>query len=64
MNLFFVGCVALRLLGLAFFVVLTVRIVAGLRRNRDGAIAALRRRFAEGEIGEEEFRKLRDALES
>jgi uncharacterized membrane protein len=55
---------ALRLLCLAFAVLFTVRVVAGVRsRHPGGARAILERRFVEGAITEEEYRARRAVLE-
>ncbi|MCX7023032.1 MAG: hypothetical protein NT080_00245 [Spirochaetes bacterium] len=65
MTLYFIGFLALRLLCLTFVVVLILRIAAGTGRHRgDGALAALERRFVAGELPEEDFRHMRDVLES
>ncbi len=55
---FIAGFVALRLLGVAFVVLLVARIVVAVRGRGDGAareIAA--QRFASGQVTEEQFRK-------
>jgi len=61
--LFVIGMIVLRLLGLAFAVLLVVRIALAARWRR-GAEATLARRFAAGEITEEQYRHMRDTLES
>jgi len=65
MTLYMLGFVALRLLCLAFFLLLAARIAVGLRSHRrDGAMDVLERRFVAGEITEEEFRAMREVLRS
>jgi uncharacterized membrane protein len=65
MSLYFAGFILLRLLCLAFAILFVVRLAAGLRARRpDGALALLERRFAAGEIAEEEFRRMRSVLDS
>jgi uncharacterized membrane protein len=64
MPWFIAGFVALRFLGIAFLVLLIARIVSGARRRHHGALGIISRRFAEGEITEEQFRRMRDVLES
>jgi len=64
-TLFIVGFVAMRLLVAAFFILLVVRIGAGLLAGRHhGSRGILERRFAAGEIDEAEYRARRDVLES
>jgi uncharacterized membrane protein len=64
MSLFLIGAMVLRLLCLAFAVLLAVRIVAGVRsRHPCGARAILERRFVEGAINEDEYRSKRAVLE-
>jgi uncharacterized membrane protein len=58
------GFVLLRILGIAFIILLIARIVAGAKSRHHGALGVLGRRFAEGQITEEQFRKMRDVLES
>jgi len=58
------GFVLLRILGVVFIVLLIARIFAGAGSHHHGALGILSRRFAEGEITEEQFRKMRDVLES
>ena len=58
------GFILLRILGVAFFILLIARIVAGARSRDHGALSIVSRRFAEGEITEEQFRKMRSVLES
>jgi len=65
MDLFTIGFIALRMLGLVFFGLLVARMAAGLRdrrRHDDGALASLERRFVIGEINEEDFRRMREVL--
>ena len=65
MGWFIAGFVTLRILGVAFVVLLAARIIAAVRGRADGAavdIAA--RRFASGEITEEQFRRVRVVLDS
>jgi len=64
MAWFVAGFVALKLLGIAFVVLLIARIVAGARGRFDGAREIARRRFASGEITEEQLRQIRDVLDS
>jgi len=64
MGWFIGGFILLRLLGLAFVIVLAARIVMGVRGRHDGAREIARRRFASGEITEEQFRRIRDVLDS
>jgi uncharacterized membrane protein len=64
MGLFFAGFVALRLMGAAFIVLLVMRIAAAVRGRSDGALETASRRFAAGEITEEQFRRIRDVLDS
>jgi uncharacterized membrane protein len=64
MPWFIAGFVALRVLGIAFLVLLIVRIAAGARRRHHGAAGIISRRFAEGEITEEQFRRMREVLDS
>ena len=61
---FIAGFVTLRVLGIAFVVLLVARIAASLRGHRDGALGVAARRFAGGEITEEQFRRIRDVLDS
>ncbi len=64
MTWFFLGLVLLKLLCLAFLLVLVMRIALGWRRHHGrGALAVLERRFVAGEITEEDFRHMRDVLE-
>ncbi len=65
MNLFIIGFIALRVLGLAFIILLVARIATGMHgrhRYGDGALTALERRFVKGEINEEDFRRMREVL--
>ncbi|HUW42309.1 MAG TPA: hypothetical protein VMV90_14980 [Rectinemataceae bacterium] len=64
MSLLFLAFVALRILGLAFFVALAMRLAAGHRRRTDPGLAALERRFVTGGLDEKEFRRMREVLES
>ncbi len=61
---FIAGFVALRMLMIAFVVLLVARIVAAVRGRPDGAVEIAARRFAMGEITEDQFRRIRDALDS
>jgi uncharacterized membrane protein len=55
--------IALRILCPAFVILLVARIMTGLRgQHRDGAMAALGRRFVAGEVSEEDYRHMRDIL--
>ncbi len=58
------GFILLRILGVAFFVLLAVRIITGLRSRHSGAVDIASRRFASGEITEQEFRRMREVLDS
>jgi uncharacterized membrane protein len=64
MGWFIAGFVLLRVLVIAFLVLLVTRIVGGSRRRHDEASEVLRRRFAAGEITEEQFNRLREVLDS
>jgi uncharacterized membrane protein len=64
MAWFIGGFVLLRILGVAFIILLIARIAAGARGRRNGALGVLGRRYAEGQITEEQFRRMRDVLES
>jgi len=64
MAWFVAGFFVLRLLGIAFVVLLIARIMAGARRRSNGVAEIAARRFASGEITEEQFRKVRDVLDS
>ena len=64
MAWFVAGFVALRVLGIAFLVLLVTRIVAGVRSRGGGALEIASRRFASGEITEEQFRRVREVLDS
>ena len=64
MALFVAGFIALKLMGAAFIVLLVIRIVAAVRGRSDGALESASRRFAAGEITEEQFRRIRDVLDS
>jgi uncharacterized membrane protein len=63
-GLFIAGFIALKLMGAAFIVLLIVRIAAALRGRSDGARETASRRFAAGEITEDQFRRIRDVLDS
>ena len=64
MAWFIAGFVALRILGIAFLVLLVTRIVAGFRSHTNEALETASRRFASGEITEEQFRRMREVLDS
>lgn len=64
MGWFIAGFVVLRILAIAFVVLLIARIVAGVRSHHNGALGIISRRFAEGELTEDQFRRMRDVLES
>ncbi len=64
MAWFIGGFVLLRILGVAFIILLIARIVAGARGRHNGALGVLGRRYAEGQITEEQYRRMRDVLES
>jgi uncharacterized membrane protein len=64
MGWFIGGFVLLRVLGIAFVVLLAARIVMGMRGRHDGAREIARRRFASGEITEEELRRISEVLGS
>ncbi len=64
MAWFVVGIIVLRVLGIAFLVLLVARIAMGIRNRHDEALEIVGRRFASGEITEEQFRRLREVLES
>jgi uncharacterized membrane protein len=64
MAWFIGGFVVLRLLAIAFVVLLIARIVAGMRGHHSGALSIIGRRFAEGELTEDQYRRMRDVLES
>ncbi len=64
MGWFIGGFVLLRLLGIVFVILLIARIVAGAKSHHHGALGILSRRFANGEITEEQFRTMRNVLES
>ena len=48
--------------GIIFFAFWVIRSVSGPRRTADTAIDTLNRRFASGEINQEEFEKTKKAL--
>jgi uncharacterized membrane protein len=64
MGWFIAGFAALRLFGIAFLALLVARIVAGARDRHDAGVETIRRRFASGEITEEEFRRRQEVLDS
>jgi uncharacterized membrane protein len=64
MGWFIAGFVALKLMGAAFFVLLIMRLIAAVRGRSDGALESASRRFAAGEITEDQFRRIRDVLDS
>jgi uncharacterized membrane protein len=64
MAWFIAGFVALRIMGIAFLVLLVTRIVAGFRHHHNGALEIAGRRFASGEITEDQFRRMREILDS
>jgi len=64
MGWFIAGFVALRIVGLAFLVLLISRIVMAFRGKCDHASEILRGRLASGEITEEQYRHLREALDA
>ena len=64
MTLYVIGFIALRVLCLAFFVVLAIRLALAWRgRWPDPALVALERRFAAGELAEADYRAMRKVLE-
>ena len=63
-GLFIAGFVMLRLMGVAFIVLLIMRIAAAVRGRWDKALETARQRFAAGEISEEQLRRIRDVLDS
>lgn len=64
MPWFIAGFVALRILGVAFIVLLVARLTAGARAHGDRALDVVRGRLAAGEITEEQYRRLKEVLES
>jgi len=64
MSIYFLGHLALRALGFAFAAVAGIWVFRSFRRRNDPALAALERRLVSGDIGDEEFRRIRDILES
>ncbi len=64
MAWFVAGIIVLRVLGIAFLVLLVARIARGTGSRHDEALEIVGRRFASGEITEEQFRRLREVLES
>jgi len=63
-GLFIAGFVVLRLMGVAFLVLLITRITAAVRGRSDEAHETARRRFAAGEITEEQLHRIRGVLGS
>jgi hypothetical protein len=64
MTLFIVGLCALRLLCLAFAILLVVKLASSWRGHRpDPGLASLERRFALGELSEADFSAMRKVLE-
>jgi uncharacterized membrane protein len=64
MSLHQISFIALRLIGFAFFILLAVRIVAEVKSCRSDELDILKKRLAEGELTEEQFRRMRDVLDS
>jgi uncharacterized membrane protein len=64
MGWFIAGFVALRVMGIAFLVLLAVRIAGGLRSRGSEGLEIASRRFASGEITEEQLRRMREVLDS
>ncbi len=64
MAWFIAGFIALRVLGIAFLVLLVTRIVAEVRNGNGEALEIASRRFASGEITEEQFHRMREVLDS
>ncbi len=64
MAWFVAGFIALRVLGIVFLVLVVTRIVAGVRSRNDGALEIASRRFASGEITEEQFHRMQEVLDS
>jgi uncharacterized membrane protein len=64
MGLFIAGFVALKLMGTAFIVLLIVLLIVAVKGGHDGALESASRRFAAGEITEDQFRRIRDVLDS
>jgi uncharacterized membrane protein len=64
MSVYQIGWMAMRVLGFAFFVVCIVRFAAGARSRRGSGHDLLRERLAKGEIDADEYRRLRDAMDS
>ncbi|MGO8692102.1 MAG: hypothetical protein ACLQMF_00380 [Rectinemataceae bacterium] len=65
MTMFIVGFLTLRVLCIAFIVVLVLRIGSGvMNRHVDSGLVALERRYATGGLGEADFRRMREVLES
>jgi uncharacterized membrane protein len=64
MTALFIGFLALRVLCMAFAVLLVVRLVAAFQgRGPHGARAELDRRFARGEMSAEDYRQRREVLQ-
>jgi uncharacterized membrane protein len=64
MAWFVAGFVALRVLGIAFLVLLVTRIMAGARSRNNEAREIASRRFASGEITEEQLRRMQEVLDT
>jgi uncharacterized membrane protein len=64
MSLQQIGFIALRLLGFAFFILLAVRIGVEFKSCRSDELDILKKRLAEGDLTEEQFRRMRDVLGS
>jgi len=64
MAWFIAGFVVLRILGIAFLVLLMTRIVAGFKSRNNEALEIAGRRFASGEITEDQFRRMQEVLDS
>jgi len=64
MAWFIAGFVLLRVLGVAFLILLVVRLVGAMRGRYDRASEIVRGRLASGEITEDQYRRLREVLDS
>jgi len=64
MTLYTIGWIAMRVLGFAFFILCIARIGLAVRSRRGCGHDTLRERLAKGEIDVEEYRRLRDAMDS
>ncbi len=67
MGWFFAGLIVLKALGIAFVILLVARIAAGVKSrwgHWDRASEILRGRLAAGEITEDQYRRLREVLDS